>query len=151
MGYDGRVLRRARERFEADRTARREELDRRRDALYQLRPRLRDLDQALRATTGHVLAAAMRRGTDPLPELNRLRAENLRFQAEKKAILRELGQDPDCLDDIPACPLCGDTGWQDGRLCHGKNCLRSYYAQEQQKELSKMLDLGNQSFDTFSL
>lgn len=30
-------------------------------------------------------------------------------------------------------------------------CLRRYYAREQQKELSRMLDLGSQSFDTFSL
>jgi len=29
-------------------------------------------------------------------------------------------------------------------------CLRGYYAREQQKELSRMLDLGHQSFDTFS-
>lgn len=30
-------------------------------------------------------------------------------------------------------------------------CLKSYCAREQQKELSRMLDLGNQSFETFSL
>ena len=30
-------------------------------------------------------------------------------------------------------------------------CLKAYCAREQQKELSRMLDLGNQSFETFSL
>ena len=54
----------------------------------------------------------------------------------------------DCLDEKPACALCGDTGYRNGQVCR---CLRQYYAREQQKELSRMLDLGSQSFDTFSL
>ena len=53
-----------------------------------------------------------------------------------------------CLEERPACPLCGGTGYRDGGVCR---CLRSCYAREQQKELSRMLDLGGQSFDTFSL
>ncbi|MFR7893047.1 MAG: hypothetical protein ACLU38_02130 [Dysosmobacter sp.] len=28
-------------------------------------------------------------------------------------------------------------------------CLKTYYVEEQRKELSKLLDLGSQSFDTF--
>ena len=50
-------------------------------------------------------------------------------------------------DPRSACALCGDTGYRNGRVCR---CLRGYYAREQQKELSRMLDLGHQSFDTFS-
>jgi len=34
------------------------------------------------------------------------------------------------------------------RLCR---CLQKYYGEEQIRELSRMLDLGSQSFDTFSL
>ena len=49
---------------------------------------------------------------------------------------------------MPACPLCGDSGYRGGQVCR---CLRKYYAREQQKELSRMLDLGGQSFETFSL
>ena len=59
-----------------------------------------------------------------------------------------MGLPQDCLDEKPACVLCGDTGYRNGQVCR---CLRSYYAREQQKELSRMLDLGNQSFETFSL
>ena len=47
-----------------------------------------------------------------------------------------------------ACPLCRDTGWQGAKMCR---CLRQLCAQEQIKELSKLLDLGEQSFDTFRL
>ena len=44
---------------------------------------------------------------------------------------------------------CHELKWAycNGRVCR---CLRGYYAREQQKELSRMLDLGHQSFDTFS-
>ena len=80
--------------------------------------------------------------------MERLREENLRLQEEKRTLLRQMDLPEDCLDEKPVCALCGDTGYRNGRMCR---CLRAYYAREQQKELSRMLDLGSQSFDTFSL
>ena len=59
-----------------------------------------------------------------------------------------LGLPEDALDDKPACPKCGDTGWRGAQMC---DCLRSLCTQEQIRELSKLLDLGEQSFDTFRL
>ena len=77
-----------------------------------------------------------------------LRDENLSLQTEKRELLKKMGLPEDALEETPACALCGDTGYRGGRMCR---CLRAYYAREQQRELSRMLDLGNQSFDTFSL
>ena len=59
-----------------------------------------------------------------------------------------MGLPADYLEEKPVCPICNDTGYHAGGVCR---CLRAYYAKEQQKELSRMLDLGNQSFDTFEL
>ena len=73
--------------------------------------------------------------------------KNLSLQAEKRELLQKMGLPEDALEETPACALCGDTGYRNGRVCR---CLRGYYAREQQKELSRMLDLGHQSFDTFS-
>ena len=148
MAYDGRVLRRARERFEADRAERQRRFEDRRESLYRRQGRLRQIDEDLRSTTGRILAAALRRGTDPGPALAELRRENLRLQQERTELLAGLGVPADALEERPACALCGDSGYRDGRMCR---CLRDYYAKEQQKELSRMLDLGSQSFDTFSL
>ena len=148
MAYDGRVLRRARERFEEDRDARHARFEEQREELFRLRPRLREIDFSLRSTTGRILAAALRRGTDPRPALDALRRENLGLQAEKRAILEELRLPEGCLEETPACALCGDSGYRDGRMCQ---CLRAYCAREQKKELSRMLDLRGQSFETFSL
>lgn len=148
MAYDGRVLRRALQRFEQDRRVRQERFEERRETIFRRQPRLRQIDAELRATTSRIISSALRRGTDPLPALEVLRDENLSLQEEKRVLLTKLGLPQDCLEDKPACALCGDTGYRGGEMCR---CLRSYYAREQQKELSRMLDLAGQSFETFSL
>ena len=146
MAYDGRLLRLAQERYEADRSAREADLAEQREQLYARRPRLREIQDQLRRTASRVMAAALRRGEDPLPEIQRLREENLSLQAERQMLLAELGLPDNALEDTPLCPFCNDTGYRGGEMCR---CLKTYYVEEQRKELSKLLDLGSQSFDTF--
>ena len=148
MAYDGRVLRRALQRFEEDRQERDKRFQERRESIFRRQPRLRQIDAELRSTTSRIISSALRRGTDPLPVLEVLRDENLSLQEEKRALLEKMGLPQDCLEDKPACALCGDTGYRGGEMCR---CLRNYYAREQRKELSRMLDLAGQSFETFSL
>ena len=148
MAYDGRIMRRALQRFEEDRTARQEAFARRREQVFARRPRLRQIEQELGQTMSRIISGALRRGTDPRPAIETLRDENLSLHREKRESLSELGLPEDYLEEKPACALCGDTGYRGGEVCL---CLRRYYAREQQKELSRMLDLGSQSFDTFSL
>ena len=146
MAYDGRLLRLAQERYEADRSAREADLAEQREQLYARKPRLREIQDQLRRTASRVMAAALRRGEDPLPEIQRLREENLSLQAERQMLLAELGLPDNALEDTPLCPFCNDTGYRGGEMCR---CLKTYYVEEQRKELSKLLDLGSQSFDTF--
>ena len=54
------------------------------------------------------------------------------------------GSDP----TLGRCILCGDTGYCRGSVCA---CLQNYYAREQIRQLSSMLDVSTQSFDTFEL
>lgn len=148
MAYDGRILRRAVQKFEEDRRAREQQFQTRREAIFRRQPRLREIESELSGTASRIIAAAMRRGTDPLPAVEVLRDENLGLQAEKRRLLTQMGYPEDALEEVPVCPLCGDTGYRNGGVCR---CLKKYYAREQQKELSRMLDLGTQSFETFSL
>lgn len=148
MAYDGKTLRLALQEFEKDRVQRVAEEENRRERIFQRQPRLREIERELRSTMSRIITGALRRGTDPGPAIQALRDENLSLQAEKRELLRRMGLPADCLEEKPKCALCGDTGYRDGRMC---GCLRRYYAREQQKELSRMLDLGGQSFDTFSL
>ena len=148
MAYDGRIMRRAMQRFDEDRQRRREDFRRREAAVYEREPQLRDIQRKLNATMSRIITCALRQGTDPRPAVERLKEENLSLQSQRRTLLASLGLPADYLEEKPACPLCRDTGYQGEAVCR---CLRSYYAKEQQKELSRMLDLGNQSFETFSL
>lgn len=148
MAYDGKIMRRAVQRFDEDKRTRQDRFEARRQAIFRRQPRLQAIDGELKATMSHIISAALRHGTDPRPAVARLRDENLSLQEEKRQLLAEMGLPADALEERPACPLCSDTGYRGGAVCR---CLREYYAREQQKELSRMLDLGGQSFESFSL
>jgi DNA replication protein DnaC len=148
MAYDGKIMRRALRRFEDDKQQREQRNRQRIETIFTREPRLREIDRELRSTMGRIITSALHRGTDPRPALNALRERNLSLQRERASLLEKMGLSPDCLDEKPNCPLCDDTGYRNGEVCR---CLREYYSREQKKELSRMLDLGSQSFDTFSL
>ena len=93
-----------------------------------------------------IIASGLRRGTDPRPAIEALREENLNLQQEKRLLLTRLGLPGDYLEEKPKCSRCNDTGFLGSEVC---SCLRGYYAREQNKELSGLLDLGSQSFETF--
>ena len=69
------------------------------------------------------------------------------LQRERVQMLASLGYPADWLEEKPACTQCGDTGYVQGGVCP---CLRAYYAREQLAELSRLLPLGEDSFETFS-
>jgi len=148
MPYDGKIIQRAMQRFEEDKQEREENFRRREETVYAREPRLREIDAELRSTMARIIASALQRGTDPRPAVAVLRDRNLSLQRERAALLQKLGLPADYLEEKPNCSLCGDRGYRGGTICR---CLREYCAREQKKELSALLDLGTQSFDTFSL
>lgn len=148
MSYDSNIIRRANARLEARRRNRERELVVRREELYRRLPRLSVIDGALRKTLVQIARTAMSEQKDAEQALLAIRKENERLQAERAQILKEAGYPPDVLDDKPDCLRCGDTGRKDGALC---SCMKKLCTEEQIKELSKLLDLGEQSFERFSL
>lgn len=148
MAYDGRVLRQATLRFDEDKQRRQEQQRQRQQRVYQQCPELESIQREIRGTMGEIIASALRRGTDPLPAIRVIRDKNLSLQKRRAELLAQLGYPEDYLSEKPRCTLCGDTGYRGDGLC---SCLKKYYAQEQIRELSRMLDIGSQSFDTFEL
>lgn len=148
MAYDANILHRATLRLEAERRNRQERVERMRRQAYERQPKLLQLDKRLQATMAQLVAATLRQGGDPVRAVQEVREKNLDLQQERAVLLGSLGLPPDALDDKPACPLCGDTGWRGAQMCR---CLKKLCAQEQIQELSKLLDLGEQSFDTFRM
>ena len=148
MPYDANVLRRASRQLEESARSRRERTQRLREDAYRREPRLAQLDRRIQGTMAGLVAAALRQGGDPVQAVQSVRAQNQELQQERAVLLGALGLPEDALDDKPACPLCRDTGWQGAGMCR---CLKQLCAQEQIRELSKLLDLGEQSFDTFRI
>ena len=148
MGYEASVLYRATKRLEEGRRRREEALARRRREIYAQLPRVREIDKELKGTVYQIIASSLRDGRDPGPSIQVIKDHNLSLQAERTRLLLQNGWGADALDEQPACPKCNDTGWVGARMC---DCLKKLCGEEQIKELSKLLDLGEQSFDSFSL
>ena len=148
MGYDGKALHAALTRFEEQKQQRKEALLRRENEIFLRQPRLMEIRRELSGTVAEIMGKALARGGDTAAALAEIKEKNLALQQERAMLLRLLGYPEDALDDAPACPLCRDTGYTDKGMCR---CLKKLYTEEQNKALSRLLDMEGQSFDSFSL
>lgn len=147
MAYDGRLARLARARFDEDKQRRAEAFRARERAVYQKAPRISEINIELSHTMAKIIASGLKRGTDPRSAIAALEAENLNLQSERARLLEKLGYPADYLVEKPNCRKCNDTGYIGSEMCA---CLRDYYVRAQNEELSRLLDLGTQSFETFN-
>lgn len=148
MAYDANVLRRAVQRLEEGSRRRREQTEQLRLEAYKKEPRLEQLDRQIQGTMAGLVAATLRQGGDPVAAVRAVREENQGLRQQRAVLLGAMGLPEDALDDKPICPLCNDKGWQGAKMCR---CLKELCTQEQINELSKLLNLGEQSFDTFRM
>ena len=105
MAYDGKVLARARDRYETEKERRRADFRRQRAEIYARVPRLVQIDAQLRGTVSRTIAAALRSGQDPAARVAALKEENLALQKERAAQLEQAGYPPDVLTEQPAGKL----------------------------------------------
>lgn len=148
MPYSSAVLKRANARLSAQRAARESAMDTLRAEIYEKLPRVAAIDRGLRGTMAQLIKAALRDGADPRPALGAVRDENRSLQSERAHLLASAGYPGDALDANPLCPKCGDSGWRGAEMC---DCLQVLCALEQIKELSHLLDFGEQAFDLFDM
>ena len=146
MGYSASVLRSAQAKLAARRAAREAAQQAQRAEIFRRLPRAGEIDRQLRQTMAQVIAAALRDGGDPAASVGEIRRRNQALQEELSSLLTANGYPAGALEDKPLCAKCGDTGWVGTRMC---DCLKVLCAQEQIRELSGLLDLGEQSFDQF--
>lgn len=148
MAYTSEVIRRGTALLERRRTAHQSRQRMMQAEVYDAVPELRAIDEQLHAGMLALAAAALNHGVDPTATVEAIRAENRALQERRRALLAENGYESDALDAKPLCPRCEDRGWIGATMCQ---CLKELCAQEQIKSLSSLLDLGEQSFETFSL
>ncbi len=148
MALDGKILRRALERYEEANRRRSEETRRLRETIYEKDPRIEELERLLRGSVAEAAAVALRGGSDPEKAVAAIEAKNLACQEERARRIAALGYSRGCIDGEPLCPLCNDRGYVGTKPCE---CLMKLYREEQRKELSRLLDLQGESFDAFRL
>lgn len=148
MGYDKQIISDLLRELEARRDARERMLSERRQQVYARIPRVRQIDEILRGTAASVLRAALESGDDPAEAIEQLRGQNLALQHERVRLLMDHGLPADFLDGKPDCPLCGDLGYVGSEPC---KCLKRMYAKRLTDQLSTILPIEDQNFDTFHL
>ncbi len=148
MSLDGKLLSRAKTRLDKRRAENEEDQRARRDTAYARNPRIRDIDRALRETVASAVTAAVLGGGDPTEALDAIREKNLDLQERRGMELLRAGLPMDYLDEKYICPKCRDTGYRGTELC---SCLMELYRDEQRRDLSALLKLGEDTFDTFDL
>lgn len=141
---DGRLLALAREEKEEIRRRSLAEDERRRRVAYGRIPSLRQIDARLGALVGE-MASSVLGGGRPVADI---RGESLELLGRRAELLTENGFPMDWLDGAWACARCRDTGYVDGRMCA---CLRELYEKQRAIDLSALLKLGDESFETFDL
>lgn len=144
--YDGKIMSEAVAEFEQDKQRRHERFLQQQKNIYLKIPRLAEIEKQLRSTLAQVIARAIRMGIDPMPEIKVIMDNNLELQRERAELLVAAGYPMDYLEEAPKCKKCKDTGYVDSGVC---TCLQEYYKRHQIKELSKMLDIGNNTFENF--
>ena len=125
MARNGIYLARAREQIAQRRAENEREHRRRVDDAYRRVPGLRALDQTLQQQMITLVGLTMRHGSDPTDELP-----------------------VDYTDDLYDCPHCHDTGYVQGQPCE---CLLRRYNAELTRDLSRLLQHGDESFEHFDL
>ncbi len=149
MSVDGKIMRRARARLDARRQEAADTLEQRTREVYRKVPRVEQLDRQLRATMLQTISLTMKGEQDALEAIARVREQNLALQEERTQAIVQAGYPADYLEEAPFCPRCRDTGLlPGGTTCP---CLKLLYNEEQQKELSSLLKLGEETFDSFNL
>lgn len=148
MAYTSQIIQQATAELERRRGIHQARQRRVREQVYQALPQVKQIDAQLRAGMLALTAAAFDHGTDPAPRVAEIRQQNQALQQQRRQALSQGGFAPDCLDDAPLCPKCGDRGWRGSEMCE---CLQALCAREQIRSLSSLLELGDQRFETFSL
>lgn len=135
-----RQMERRREQYEA-------EAEDRRYRLTLDLPRIGEIDRELRMTAAKAMRIAFEsENTDA--GITALRDRNLALQEEKRRLLQQNGYPADYLAVACDCPKCHDTGYVDHTLC---DCVRRRAAEEQKKNLSSLLPVDRENFETFRL
>ena len=148
MATDGKIIARAMAALDRRRTEREETFRRRREEVFAKSETARRLEGRIRALPAQALRLTLEGGEDAAERIALLKQQSFLLRGELAQELALMGLPPDWLEEDYACSKCRDTGYVDGRMC---DCLKRLVKTEQTRELSRVLDMGNETFSRFRL
>ncbi len=143
---DPKIQKRVLERFEQRRRMREDELTRRTREVQEGIPELSELETELKTTVLQVARAAFESGGDPKPRIDAVKNRHVELVAERSELLKKNGYPADYLNLPPSCKKCSDYGFIGSAPC---TCFLQECVREQTRELSSVLDIKGQNFDSF--
>jgi len=145
---DGKIISAVLRRYDEKRREKEELIQKRKEKVYREIPQLYEIDNALRATSFEIISAALKNGDDVEGLLNTVKSRNQELRNAKERLLTDNGYPTDYLAVKYDCEKCEDRGYIGATMCE---CLKSECKAQRTRELSKMLPIENENFDTFNL
>ncbi len=128
----------------------REELEKKRNVLYENCPRAKQIEQELSGTAIRT-AKAILNGKNSVNTKNillNLKKNNQMLREELDKIIKELGLPTNYLELNYNCKKCKDEGFINGFMC---SCMKNMLKQECYRQLNKSSALSLSSFENFKL
>ena len=147
MGYNQENFKRIREEYEHKAILAERAADGRREELHAKIPGLKELDASLYGFGLRIMKQAME-GGNTSDAIVKMRAENQRILAERKALLLRYGYPEDYCRPRYECETCRDTGYVDLRMCA---CMRRKLVEAGMESSGLGSLMKKQSFENFSL
>lgn len=122
-------------------------LNQRRLRISRLAPHILQLEREIASTSARI-AGAVLSGEDVQQKLAQIREFNLSKQQALKAALTAAGLASDALEIQYHCPVCKDTGNDNGKLC---DCARQLQKGLMYERLGAVSQLADSRFENFSL
>ena len=148
MGYRKQDFIRIRNEYSQKYRRAREAAEERCEQLYEKVPGLQTLDRMLARTSAQLIEVAIRRDSNVEEQIAAIRAQNEKLQAERAALLTAYGYPADYTDVHYDCPLCGDTGYVETKMCE---CMKRALILAAYESSGIGALMQTQSFETFSL
>ena len=148
MRYNKALYRKVKREFDAKRLNHLNELDRRREEVYQKCPRIREIELEIEQNGMRLTQMAVRGLRDVETEIEKMAKQNTILADEKRTLLHANGFAEDYMTNVWDCPDCEDKGEGDFAFCHcfQKRMLEKAY---EQSNMARMLQ--QQTFENFNL
>ncbi len=127
---------------------RRRELDRRRNEVFAMVPKIREIEEELDRFGIRMLNLIADGQYDEKMAVSSITAQNKEFIKERERLLTQAGFEKDYLEIPFSCTVCEDSGFVGGKLC---NCLQSEITAIALKEANLSKFLSEQTFENFKL